>query len=168
MFERSRHVPRRPLAWDPNEASNAIQEIVCDARDHFDPQRFWPAHAMEDGVPDGNTSLYFGATGMIWALQYLVRIGATEKCHGFCPALPRLMDANQAEFAQRPYPKHGSLLFGDMGTALLAMRVDPSLAIADAIYARADANTALPIRELMWGMPGSMLAWGISRTVSGR
>jgi hypothetical protein len=38
------------------------------------------------------------------------------------------------------------------------MRVDPTPAIADLVYARADANTTLPVRELMWGMPGSMIA----------
>jgi hypothetical protein len=45
-----------------------------------------------------------------------------------------------------------------MGTALVAMRLAPSAAVAELVYARADANTHLPIRELMWGMPGSMLA----------
>jgi hypothetical protein len=158
MFENSRHLPLRPPAWDPGEASNAIQEIVCDALDHFDREYFWPAHPLEDGVSDGNTSLYCGATGVIWALQYLARIGATGTSHDFRSVLPRLIDANRTEFAQQEYSNHGSLLFGDMGTALLAMRVEPALAIADAIYARANANTELPVRELMWGMPGSMLA----------
>lgn len=115
MFETSRHVPLRPLAWEPNQVSNAIEEIVQDALDHFDPQRFWPAHPMEDGVFDGNASLYFGATGMIWALQYLPRVGATEKNPDFRAVLSRLAAANRAQFAQRSYREHGSLLFGDMG-----------------------------------------------------
>lgn len=45
-----------------------------------------------------------------------------------------------------------------MGTALLAMRLAPTAAIGDLIEARAKSNTGLPARELMWGMPGSMLA----------
>jgi lantibiotic modifying enzyme len=53
---------------------------------------------------------------------------------------------------------HGSFLSGDLGTALLVMRLSPSPGIGDYIHARASANTSLPIRELMWGMPGSMLA----------
>jgi hypothetical protein len=158
MFERSRPVPLRPLAWDPDEASLAIEEIVCDARDNFHPERFWPSHPQEDGVPDGDTSLYFGAAGVIWALDHLVRIGATATRHDFRPVLPWLMETSRTEFEQRDYFAHGSLLFGDMGTALAVMRLDPSPAIADAAYARADANTSLPIRELMRGMPGSMLA----------
>ena len=56
------------------------------------------------------------------------------------------------------YANNGSLLYGDMGTALLIMRLEPSSAIADLVYMRADANTRLPIRELMWGMPGWMIA----------
>src|SRR5215472_11246559 len=34
---------------------------------------------------------------------------------------------------------------------------DDQTAVADSVYARAEANLSLPIRELMWGMPGSML-----------
>lgn len=38
------------------------------------------------------------------------------------------------------------------------MRLKPSAEIANATHARASGNTRLPIRELMWGLPGSMLA----------
>src|SRR4029077_11747729 len=53
------------------------------------------------------------------------------------------------------YAAHGSLLFGDMGAALLVMRLNP---IADLVFTRASANNVLPVRELMWGTPGSMIA----------
>jgi hypothetical protein len=56
------------------------------------------------------------------------------------------------------YAKHGSLLFGDMGAALLVMRLAPTSRFADLVHRRAEANNELPIRELMWGMPGSMVA----------
>ena len=39
------------------------------------------------------------------------------------------------------YSVTGSLLLGDMGTALMIMRLAPSAAIADIIAARANANT---------------------------
>ena len=103
---------------------------------------------------------YVGATGVIWALEYLRRIGATEADLDFRPVLPRLIDANKAQFriAKNSYSDHGSFLFGDMGTALLVMRLSPTPAVADFIEGRARANTTLAVRELMWGMPGSMLA----------
>ena len=38
------------------------------------------------------------------------------------------------------------------------MRLAPTSSLADLVHTRAEANIRLPIRELMWGMPGSMLA----------
>ena len=56
------------------------------------------------------------------------------------------------------YATNGSFLLGDLGTALVVMRLAPAGAIADLVYTRAEINTRLPVRELMWGLPGSMLA----------
>jgi hypothetical protein len=158
MHETSRHVPLRPLPWSAAQASAAIEEIATEALAHFDGERFWPAHPQEDGLTDGTTSFYMGATGVIWALDYLRRVGATKAPFDFTPVLAHLIEQNRAEFAAQDYSAHGSLLFGDLGTGLAVMRLRGEAALADAIYVRADANTALPIRELMWGMPGSMLA----------
>jgi hypothetical protein len=47
---------------------------------------------------------------------------------------------------------------GDMGAALLAMRLAPTAGLADLVHQRAEANNTLPVRELMWGMAGSMVA----------
>jgi hypothetical protein len=158
MIEHARHVPLRPIRWSESDATAAIEAIVADGLEHFDAVRFWPAHPLDEGIRDGHTSLYFGATGVIWGIDYLGRVGATKTRFEFRPILRRLMEANQAEFARLKYAAHGSLLFGDLGTALVVMRLDPTTAVADLVYARADANTTLPVRELMWGMPGSMIA----------
>ena len=124
----------------------------------IDAERFWPAHPLDEGIRDGHTSFYFGATGMVWGIDYLGQVGATKARFDFRPFLPRLLEASQAEFAKWKYAAHGSLLLGDIGAALVVMRLDPDSAIADLVYARADANTTLPVRELMWGIPGSMIA----------
>ncbi len=165
VFEPARHVPLRPLSWRADDARAAIDDIVADAVDHLDPERFWPAHPLDE-VADGHTSFYMGATGMLWALDYLARTylahtGATARALDLRPLVPHLLAANRAEFtAPRTgeYAAHGSFLFGDMGAGLVAMRLTPSPVIADAVFARAAANNALPVRELMWGLPGSMLA----------
>jgi hypothetical protein len=159
MIEHARHVSLRPVPWRESEAAAAIEDIVADALEHLDAERFWPAHPLDEGIRDGHTSFYFGATGMMWGIDYLGPVGATNARFDFCPVVPRLMEANRAELPDyKDYAAHGSLLFGDLGTALLVMRLSPSLAIANLIYARAAANTTLPVRELMWGMPGSMMA----------
>ena len=158
MIESARHVPLDATPWDEGVALAAIEEIVSDALAHFDQERFWPAHPLDE-AKDGNSSLYLGAAGMIWGLDYLKRVGATEAAINFGAVLPRLLARTQAEMAAYgDYSATGSFLFGDLGTALVVMRLAPAQAIADLIYARCEANTHLPVRELMWGMPGSMLA----------
>ena len=76
MFQRTRHFAPRFRPWDASEARAAIQEIAADAQSMLDPVGLWPSHPMEDGVPDGTGSIYFGAAGVIWALDYLHRAGA--------------------------------------------------------------------------------------------
>jgi hypothetical protein len=161
MIALGRHRPLAHDAWDESAVRAAIDDIAADAVARFDPDTFWPAHPSDDGVADGNPSFYYGAAGVIWALDYLHRIGATRVTADFRPVLPKLMERTIADFeasSSAEYAKHGSLMRGDMGAALLAMRLAPTPSMADLVYRRAEANNALPVRELMWGMPGSMLA----------
>jgi hypothetical protein len=161
MIALGRHRALAGDAWSEQVARGAIEEIAADAVAQFNPDTFWPAHPGDDGVEDGNPSFYVGAAGVIWALDYLHRIGAVSAAEDFRPVFPKLLERTVATFENSSppdYAKHGSLLFGDMGAALLGMRLDPAPHLADLVYRRAEANTELPIRELMWGMPGSMLA----------
>jgi hypothetical protein len=159
MIEHARHVPLRTVPWSEGEAAAAIEEIVADGLDHFNADRFWPAHPLDEEIRNAHASFYVGATGTIWGIDYLGRVGATSARFDFRSVLPRLMEASREEMvAYEDYAAHGSLLFGDFGTALLSMRLDPTPAIADLIYERAEANTHLPVRELMWGTPGSKIA----------
>ena len=159
MIDPSRHVALRAESWDPDAAQQAIDEIVADALGQFGGDRFWPAHPLDDDVKDGHSSIYCGAAGVIWALGHLKRVGATRADFDFRPHLPPLLERTRSEMATyKEYANNGSLLFGDMGTALMIMRLQPGAALAELIRTRADANTHLPIREFMWGMPGSMMA----------
>jgi hypothetical protein len=159
MFNPSSHIPLADIAWDAVEAQTAIDEITADALARFDEARFWPAHPQDDGAEDGDTSLYMGASGVIWALDHLARTGATGHAREFAPVCTHLIDASrQASTKLGDYGRHSSLHFGDFPALLVAMRLQPNAAMADAIHARADDNMALPLRELMWGVPGSMLA----------
>ena len=78
MIVLGRHRALTHDAWSELAVRAAIEEIAADAIAHFHPDTFWPAHPSDDGVGDGNTSFYVGAAGVIWALDYLHRIGATR------------------------------------------------------------------------------------------
>jgi hypothetical protein len=69
MFDPGRHIPLRAVEWVAAEAQAAVDDIVADAIAQFDEARFWPAHPQDDGARDGETSVYFGAAGVIWALS---------------------------------------------------------------------------------------------------
>jgi hypothetical protein len=154
----SRHVPLRPVAWDADVARVAIGEIIADALAHFEGERFWPAHPSDDDVEDGNGTVYIGAAGMLWALDALRRRGSAMD-RDFSPVHAPLLARTKAGMEQfGPYGKLGSLLLGDLGTALVLMRLAPSPASSAIVEARCRANDHFPVRELMWGLPGSMLA----------
>src|SRR5258708_11883940 len=152
MIVLGRHRPLTHDAWSELAVRAVIEEIAVDAISHFDPEGFWPGHPSDDGAGDGNPSFYWGAAGVIWALDYLHRIGAARVSADFRPVLPKLLERTVTAFQSNSpadYAKHGSLLFGDMGAALVAMRLAPTSILADLLHSRAQANSGLPIRELM-------------------
>jgi hypothetical protein len=158
MFQATRHFAPTVTPWDAAEARAAIREIAADALSAFDPEELWPPHPMDDGVQGDTGCLYFGAAGIVWALDYLRRIGAVDHGCDFKPALEAALNRNAPWYASSPYSRHASLLMGDFGIQLVALRVVPDPGLANELYALATANTGLPIVELMWGLPGSMLA----------
>lgn len=134
MIALGRHRALTSDAWYEMAVRAVIEEIAADAIAQFDPDTFWPAHPGDDGVGDGNPSFYTGAAGVIWALDYLHRVGAVSAAEDFRPILLRLLERTVAAFESNSpadYGKHGSLLKGDMGAALLAARLAPTSDMAD-------------------------------------
>jgi hypothetical protein len=144
LYDPARHVPVSDRAWEAADAQAAIDEILADAYAAYDVERLWPAHPLDEGVRDGSTTLYFGAAGVFWALRHLGQPLA------FDPAA--LAERNAREYASfHAYPNHASLLMGDVGVLLLG-------GDRERLKARIANNLDLPPKELLWGMPGTMLA----------
>jgi Lanthionine synthetase C-like protein len=143
LFDPARHAPLSTAPWNAALAQRAIDDIVADARAAYDAERYWPAHPLDDGADDGDTSLYRGASGMLWALRYLGQPLDFD--------LVALAQRNAREYAAGPYPEHASLLIGDVGVLLLGGE-------HERLKARMENNLRLPPKELLWGMPGTMLA----------
>jgi lantibiotic modifying enzyme len=157
MFQPDRHEALVATPWNETEVRAAILEIATSALSRFDASTLWPSHPM-DGVPDGVAGMYMGAAGAILALDWLKRAGAIDYAQDFTPALPGMVERDNAWLKNMPLGAYGSLLMGDLGTHLVAMRLAPDSRTAYRIYERARDNNALPVLELMWGTPGSMLA----------
>lgn len=170
LFDPARHAPLSSIAWNEAEARSVIAEIASETIAAFDPEKLWPSHPLDAPVPDGVGGVYMGAAGNIWALEHLKREGAVRFDYDFRPALPRVLDADKAWLGNGPFGVYASLLMGDFGATLLGMRLAPDTKTADALLARAAANDALPVQDMMWALPGTMLAalWLLNATGDGR
>jgi hypothetical protein len=155
LFQSDRHESLISAPWNESEARRAIGEIAQSALTHFDPEKLWPSHPL-DGVPDGVAGVYMGAAGVILALDHLKRAGAIESAGDFDVA--GFAERDNTWLKKSPFGNFGSLLMSDMGAYLAAMRTRPDAKVADRIFASAEGNNTLPLLEMMWGTPGSMLA----------
>ena len=169
MFDPERHAAVSATPWDPGQVRAAIQAIVADAEASFDPIRYWPAHPLDDGAPDGTTGLYIGAAGVIWAMEFLKREGAARHGIDFAPILPKLLQANRSEFVGIAKqtgiePERCSYLFGDAPILLMLL---PDPAAADQLFNRIEGSSRLPVLELMWGAAGTMIACAIAHARTG-
>jgi hypothetical protein len=150
--------PARPAAvmpWSAFEASAAIEEIVADEAAHFQAERFWLSHPCEDGRPDGMANLYFDAAGMIWGLDHLGRVAHAPRLVSRAAAVAR---------SQRRRVRHKAVLGArrlPTGRSGRRARRHADRNVGRCRRPRARAlreELRAAVRELMWGLPGSMLA----------
>jgi len=116
----------------------------ADARAAYDPERYWPAHPRDDGVRDGSTTLYFGATGVVWALRYLQALGACGPTVADQVDPTKLRDDNRAWLHAQGFEDFGSYLMGDLAIELMAWAAAPSAPRADALAWLIESNIDHP------------------------
>lgn len=163
LFDPDRHEALCHMAWDADAAQAAIQRIVTDAENRFDPERLWPAHPRDRTPTDdalvGLTPLYYGACGTIWALHYLREQGAATLQKSYLPFLDATRACNQTwlgEVAEQAAP---SYLMGDTPFLLMQWAQAADRGPLEARLAQLiSSNLEHPFRELMWGSPGTLLA----------
>ncbi|MFL6700469.1 MAG: lanthionine synthetase C family protein [Vitreoscilla sp.] len=170
LHDPARHEALRPIAWDEGRVRATISHIVDATVAAFSPQALWPPHPrdLEPGDdPDAPaTCLYWGASGVFWALDYLTAVGAAA-APSFAGHLDALRERNLAALACREGDNAGSYLMGDLPLQMMAWGHTPTAQRADAIAALIEGNIDHPARELMWGAPGSLLAAALMHGRSG-
>ena len=156
--------PLTTTAWDDRRARDAIRTIVSDADVAFDSDGLWPAHEWDGwqaALPLKN--LYVGAAGLVWALDALQRRGLAESAIDLRAAAARTLEAWRAEpdfiaGEQLPAPPEAALLSGESGILLVAYALSRIPEHADDLLVRVRANVGNEAEELMWGVPGTLLA----------
>ncbi len=112
---------------------------------------------MDDQV--FGSDLYFGKAGVLWAIDYLQTVKAIDSTFDVATHLDATLAQNRQQYSeQSPYPEQSSYLFGELPLLLLQYKLSPSEDKGTQILHSIHKNDTQPIRELMWGIAGSMLA----------
>jgi hypothetical protein len=158
------HEPLTDVPWDAAHAGEAIRAIVAGADRAYDPESFWPADewdGYEAALPLKN--LFVGAGGLAWALDRLRRTGHAETALDVSAVAQRAL----ARFREEPDYLQGeglptrarsSLFVGEAGLVFVAWLLEPADGLASELLELVRRNIGNEANELMWGVPGTLLA----------
>ena len=99
LYDPSSHEPLTERPWDEDRVRAAIAAIVAETEGAFDEAELWPAHPrdLEDGPLPAVSSLYLGASGVIWALHELERAGLVDLGRDWAPVAVGLVEHYRAQ-----------------------------------------------------------------------
>ena len=169
LFVADRHEQLIDTPWREAAARTAIAHIIGDAQTSFSPQHYWRIHPLDvspERAANALKPLYYGAAGVIWALNYLAARHAAEPGRDYAPLLDDLLMRHRADWRQLKGTLDSSFGVGDAGILLLHHKLAPTKALADALYDVIESNntdaTATGISQtamgFVFGMSGTMLA----------
>jgi hypothetical protein len=143
------HEPLTHLTWDVAWVRDQIAAIVADAEASVGADGLWPEHPLDhaEGSP-ARMGVYQGASGIAWGLAQLGRPR---------PDLVRDLHRRYVEEPDWPGAVPGYLC-GETGILLVSYRLVPSDETADLLARAVAANQDDETLELLWGLPGTMLA----------
>ncbi len=150
--------------WNEQRVRAAIRRIIADVDAAYDVDGLWPADdwdGWQATLPLKN--LYVGAAGVIWALDALRRRGHAETQIDLAAAAVRTLAAFRdapdfiAAFELPPSPE-AALLTGETGILLVAWRLARADDLEGDLLTRVRENLANDAGDLMWGIPGTLLA----------
>lgn len=160
LFDPARHEALTVQTWSPDLAHRAIERICAAAEDEFDElEGSWLLHPYDEPAQPGARSLnlYWGATGVVWALLHLAKAGAVGLKRDYTRWIGRYSEGVKEEAAGE---QHGSAsyLFGESSALLLAWMQTRRGDIADRLHAVVQGNQHNSAHEPLWGNAGTVLA----------
>lgn len=151
--------------WHPEKIRAGIREIVADTEAALrGPRLLWRADHWDGWrATSPLKDLYVGAAGVLWALADLRDRGHADTRLDLGELALRTLERHRerpdlAGWTDLPEPRESSLLSGEAGILVTALRLAPGRELADALHARVRANVGNEANELMWGAPGTLIA----------
>lgn len=160
LYVPDRHEQLHAELWSEDRARHTITEIAADAVATFSPDTLFPAHPMDElNQSNGGCSHYIGAGGVLWALDYLCRRGyADVERQWLIDGLTAIVDRVRAELEGSPMRGEVSYLFGELPLLLQLVQLTGSSVWRERAIDCVETSVAAPVRELMWGTPGVLIA----------
>jgi lantibiotic modifying enzyme len=165
LYDPERHEKLSDERWDEGRARDAIERIVADTDRSFDDDGLWPLHPFDrspERPPDSLKPIYYGAAGVIWALNHLSKSGASTLERDYIATVRELIQRHRDDIRKhedlRKYMggELASYLLGETGILLLEWKLAPSEDLARRIHAAIEAKIG-DMRGLAWGAAGTML-----------
>lgn len=156
LFSKRRHYEAPKVRWNKTVVKKTIRTIANDVIKMAESGDKWPKHKSDDSPV--TSGFYFGKGGSLWAVDYLQRRGAIKSKFDISSHIePLIADNRNFRSKHHAHPENSSYLFGEMPLLLMKYRCNPDAETADEIATAIQENDHQPVRELMWGLAGSML-----------
>jgi len=149
FWEAERHEALCDQPWDEAAARQWLGELCAAAEAAYSDESLWPRHPLDAELPGPATALYWGASGIAWALDQLHRRGAITATRPWLDEAQQILDRHLA--APGIGDNVPSLMLGELGIRLIAD------ADHDRIYELIESNIENETLEMLWGAPGTML-----------
>ena len=165
LFDPAMHESLQDARWEAELVRSAIRALAADVERAYDPDQFWPPANEWDafGATLPLKEVFVGAAGVVWALDRLQRSGHAEPALDLSAAASRALVRCREEPCVKegdgvPQPSTSALLVGESGVVLVAWLLDGSDELATELLELVRANVGNEANELMWGVPGTLLA----------
>ena len=160
LFDSRRHEPLAAEPWSESKAREVIAEIANEAIQAFSSTDLYPAHPQDElGESRPGSAHYFGAGGVLWALDYLSRQGMTRvDTQWLVDGLSVIVDRVAAELGDSPLSQEVSYLFGDLPILMQLVELTGADEWRERLVSRISASVERPVKEMMWGTPGVLIA----------
>ena len=156
LFHQRRHYEAPAVRWNKRTVMATIKMVADEVIAQAESGEKWKKHRIDEGGQP-KADFYFGRAGSLWAIDYLQRSGALKSRFDISAYLEPLLAENRKYRKRLVHSENSSYFFGEMPILLMQYRLHATKEKADEITAAIEENNTQPVRELMWGMAGSML-----------
>jgi hypothetical protein len=159
IFDPQEHEQLAGEPWNEDIARAFVERIVREADGAYDDDRGWPLHPEDRETPEDEPyhGVYFGRAGTMWALVHLAKIYGIALRNDYAAGIARCEEryrANPVE-TETAVP---SYFFGTVGIMAARYAITGDRRVLDRMGIDMLTNVGNPVREALWGSPGTALA----------